>query len=73
MSGKIIIKLDNYLKQHNISRTSVARNGDLRYDTVLSYCRGNIVRLDTDTLSKLCSVLHCKIQDIIEYFPDDSN
>lgn len=72
MSGKIIIKLDDYLKKHNISRSSVARNGDLRYDTVLSYCRGNIVRLDTDTLSKLCSVLHCKIQDIIEFIPDNS-
>ncbi len=71
MNGKIIIKLDDYLKQHNISRSSVARNGDLRYDTVLSYCRGNIVRLDTDTLSKLCSVLNCKIQDIIEFIPDD--
>lgn len=72
MSGKIIIKLDDYLKKHNISRSSVARNGDLRYDTILSYCRGNIVRLDTDTLSKLCSVLHCKIQDIIEFIPDNS-
>lgn len=71
MSGKIVIKLDEYLKKHNISRSSVARNGDLRYDTVLSYCRGNIVRLDTDTLSKLCSVLNCKIQDIIEFIPED--
>lgn len=72
MSGKIVIKLDEYLKKHNISRSSVARNGDLRYDTVLSYCRGNIVRLDTDTLSKLCSVLNCKIQDIIEFIPENS-
>lgn len=70
MKGKIVIKLDEYLKKHNISRSSVVRNGELRYDTVLSYCRGNIVRLDTDTLAKICSVLNCKIEDIIEFVPN---
>lgn len=70
MKGKIVIKLDEYLKKHNISRSSVSRNGELRYDTVLSYCRGNIVRLDTDTLAKLCSVLNCRIEDIIEFVPN---
>ncbi len=70
MKGKIVIKLDEYLKKHNISRSSVVRNGELRYDTVLSYCRGNIVRLDTDTLAKLCSVLNCRIEDIIEFVPN---
>lgn len=39
-------------------------------NTVLSYCRGNIVRLDTDTLAKLCSVLNCRIEDIIEFVPN---
>ena len=65
--GKIEIKLDEYLKKHNISRSSLSRNGQLRYDTILSYCKGNVTRLDTDTLSKLCFALNCKIEDIIEY------
>lgn len=34
MKGKIVIKLDEYLKKHNISRSSVVRNGELRYE----YC-----------------------------------
>lgn len=65
--GKIEIKLNKYLKEHNISRSSLARNGELRYDTILSYCRGDVTRLDTDTLAKLCSALNCHIEDIIEY------
>ena len=65
--GKIEIKLDEYLKKHTISRSSLSRNGQLRYDTILSYCKGNVTRLDTDTLSKLCFALNCKIEDIIEY------
>lgn len=66
-NGKIVIKLDEFLKENKISRSSLARNGGLRYDTILSYCRGNITRLDTDTLAKLCSALKCSISDIIEY------
>ncbi len=64
--GKIIIKLDQYLKTHNISRCSLARKGELRYDTILSYCRNEVTRLDTDTLAKICTALDCNINDIIE-------
>ena len=65
--GKIIIKLDEYLKNNNISRTSLSRNGNLRYDTILSYCRGEVTRLDTDTLIKICGTLKCSISDILEF------
>ena len=67
VTGEIIIKLDKYLKEHNISRSSLSRNGNLRYDTILSYCRGNVTRLDTDTLSKICSTLECNLSDILEF------
>lgn len=66
-TGKIEIKLDTYLKTHHISRSSLVRNGNLRYDTILSYCRGKITRLDTDTLAKICSALKCELSDIIEF------
>lgn len=69
-NGKIVIKLDNYLKKNNISRSSLSRQGELRYDTILSYCRGNVTRLDTDTLAKICSALDCDISDIIEFVKD---
>ena len=68
-NGKIIIKLDEYLKEHKISRSSLKKGG-LRYDTILSYCKNEVTRLDTDTLAKLCTTLNCKIQDIIEFVPN---
>ena len=67
VKGKIIIKLDAYLKKHNISRSSLSRQGELRYDTILSYCRGEVTRLDIDTLAKICNTLDCEISDIIEF------
>lgn len=67
MNGEIVVKLDDYLKENNISRSSLCRNSGVRYDTILSYCRNAVTRLDTDTLAKLCGTLQCKIEDIIEY------
>ena len=67
---KIVIKLDEHLKKNKISRSSLARNGGLRYDTILSYCRQNVTRLDTDTLAKLCIALNCQISDILEFVED---
>lgn len=66
--GRIEIKLDKYLKEHNISRSSLKKS-ELRYDTILAYCRNEVTRLDTETLSKICHALNCKIEDIIEYLP----
>lgn len=67
IKGTIVIKLDSYLKKNNISRSSLARQGELRYDTILSYCRGDVTRLDIDTLAKICSALDCDVSDIIEF------
>lgn len=67
ITGIIVIKLDSYLKKNNISRSSLSRQGGLRYDTILSYCRGDVTRLDIDTLAKICGTLDCDICDIIEF------
>lgn len=67
IKGTIVIKLDSYLKKNNISRSSLSRQGELRYDTILSYCRGDVTRLDIDTLAKICGALDCDISDIIEF------
>ena len=69
LNGKIIIKLDEYLKEHKIGRSSLCRNGNIRYDTLLTYCRKTVTRLDLDTLEKICSTLNCNISDILEFIP----
>lgn len=68
--GKIVIKLDNYLKEHKISRSGLVRESGIRYDTLLSYCNSEVTRFDGYTLVRLCDTLGCKLEDIIEYIPD---
>ncbi|MCI8620812.1 MAG: helix-turn-helix transcriptional regulator [Clostridia bacterium] len=70
--GRINIKLDEYLKTHNISRSSLSRKGELRYDTILTYCNKTVTRLDIETLAKICATLNCNIQDILEFEPNIS-
>lgn len=64
--GKVDIILDKYLKKHNISRSSLTRKTELQYSQILRYCRNEVQKVDLTILAKLCTVLQCDIQDILQ-------
>ena len=64
--GKIDVGLDDYLKQHKVSRSSLMRKTELQYSQILRYCRNDVQKLDLDILAKLCTVLNCEINDILK-------
>lgn len=64
--GKVDVILDEYLKKHKISRSSLMRNTELQYSQVLRYCRNDVQKLDLVILAKLCTVLDCDIEDILK-------
>lgn len=64
--GKVDMTLDQYLKEHNISRSSLTRKADLQYSQVLKYCRNEVQKIDLSILAKLCTVLNCNIGDILK-------
>ena len=64
--GKVDIILDKYLKVHNISRSSLTRKTELQYSQILRYCRNEVQKVDLTILAKLCTVLQCDIQDILQ-------
>lgn len=63
---KINIELDQYLKEHKISRSSLTRSTGLQYSQILKYCRNDIQRVDLGVLSKICTILDCNISDILK-------
>ena len=71
--GKIIIKLDTVIKEKGISKNKLSHKAEMQRTQLNNYCNNRITRLDTDVLARLCTVLDCKIEDLIEFIPPNNN
>ena len=65
--GKIELKLKEQLAKRQMTRGELARAINARFEVVNKWYSGQVERLDTDILSRMCFVLHCEVQDLIEY------
>ena len=69
--GKIVIKPDEVIKKAGISKNKLSHRAEMQRTQLNNYCNNKITRMDTDVLARLCSVLGCKIEDILEYVPNE--
>ena len=69
--GKIKIKLDQLIKEKGISKNKLSHKAEMQRTQLNNYCNNTITRLDTDVLARICAVLDCKIEDILEFVPAD--
>ena len=67
--GHIKIKLEQLIKDQNISISKLAFRAEMQRTQLKSYIKGDIQRLDIDVLSRLCYALDCSLDDILEYVP----
>ena len=67
--GKIKIKLDELIKSKGISKNKLSQRAEMQRTQLNNYCKNEITRLDTDVLARLCTVLECRIEDILEVIP----
>ena len=67
--GAITFKLKELLNKQSVSRTRLARASSADYRVIKRIYDGNLVKLDLDVLARICYVLECTIDDIIEYNP----
>lgn len=66
--GKVEIKLSSIMDKNHISIYEMSKLASLKHSTVKSYYNNcPITRVDLDVISKMCYVLDCKIEDILEY------
>ena len=65
--GQIILKLDNILKERNITTYELSNSANIRFQTVKALREDTATRIDFNVLAKICYALNCKVQDIIEY------
>ncbi len=65
--GYIKITLKKYMDEHHISRNALARAINTRFEVIDKWYSGHVEKIDTDILARICFVLDCTPNDIIEY------
>ena len=69
--GKIVITLEQYRKEHGISKYKIIKNCGVSATQLNSYCKNQIIRVDLPVLARICDYLQCDVGDILEYVPDE--
>ena len=67
----IKIKISELLGIHKMTRKRLAELIGVRPNTIGDMYHENIKRIDIDVLNKICKVLDCKVEDILEYVADE--
>ena len=65
--GTIRIRLDELIKKKGISKNKLSQRAEMQRTQLNNYCNNTISRLDIDVLGRLCTVLDCKISDLLEF------
>lgn len=65
--GSIKINLKEIMDSKGISRNALARAINTRFEVIDKWYHGNIEKMDTDILARICYVLDCSPSEIITY------
>jgi putative transcriptional regulator len=65
--GRVVFKINEVLEEKNISKNKLEKEANLQRTQLNSYCNNKVKRIDLITLAKICYVLDCEIEDIMEY------
>lgn len=63
----IKFKLKKILDGREISQRKFSEDTNIRPGTINAYYHGFVKRINVDDLDKICDVLNCKIEDLIEH------
>ena len=67
----IKIRLSRLLGDLQMTQSDLAKKTGIRKATVHEMYHDLVERVNLDYLSRICKVLDCKIEDILEYLPDE--
>lgn len=65
--GEIKIKLRELMEEKGLTRYQLSRLTNTRFEVINKWYSGNVERIDSDVLARLCFSLGCRVEDIIEY------
>lgn len=72
--GCVKVKLAELMDSRGITRNRLRTLTGVKYDVIDRYYKGvNVVMADLNFLAKVCCVLDCRIEDILEYCKPEIN
>ena len=66
-NGTYFFKLDNILKNKNISINKISRDTNTDFKVIKRLITGELVKIDIFVLARICDYLECSVEDVIEY------
>lgn len=65
--GRVTLKLAALMDARGMTRNRLARLVNTRYEVIDKWYKGHVEKLDLDVLARVCFVLGCSVQDLLEY------
>ena len=69
--GHLEIRLDDLMKKKKKKKNKLSHKAEMNWKQIDNFCNNNITRLDVFVLCKLCTVLECKIEDLLVFYPPE--
>lgn len=70
--GEIKLLLNEIMKEKGVSMNQLSFRAEMQRTQLRNYRDNKIQRLDIDILKRLCYVLECDLNDLIQYTPSNS-
>ena len=69
--GRVKVKLAEVLNSRGITRNRLRTLTGVKYEVIDRYYQNHVERVDLDFIAKVCYVLNCKVEDLLEYSSPD--
>ena len=70
--GRIIVHLSELIESSGLSKNRFSHLAAMERTQINNYCKNNVARVDLDVLARICSVLYCSIDELLEYVPEET-
>ena len=64
--SRIVIDLERVLSEKGVSKTQLCYICRLQRTQLNNYYKNKVVRVDLNTLAKICDCLNCEVNDILK-------